>query len=50
MREISLAELRRRLVSSQGYAARFRRGGPADVVAAVQRLGAVQLDSISTVE
>ncbi|MEA2533135.1 MAG: uncharacterized protein QOJ93_946, partial [Actinomycetota bacterium] len=49
-REISIAELRRRLVSSQGYAARFRRGGPADVVAAVQRLGAVQLDSISTVE
>ncbi|MEA2591294.1 MAG: uncharacterized protein QOD62_1125 [Actinomycetota bacterium] len=50
MQEISLAELRRRLVSAQGYASRFRRGGPADVVAAVQRLGAVQLDSISTVE
>jgi uncharacterized protein YcaQ len=49
-REISLAELRRRLVSAQGYASRFRRAVPADVVAAVQRLGCVQLDSISTVE
>jgi uncharacterized protein YcaQ len=49
-REISLAELRRRLVSAQGYAARFRRGRPAEVVATVQRLACVQLDSISTVE
>lgn len=50
VREISGAELRRRLVSAQGYAPRFRSGRPADVVAAVQRLGCVQLDSISTVE
>jgi uncharacterized protein YcaQ len=49
-REISLAELRRRLVSVQGYAPRFRRGRPAEVVATVQRLACVQLDSISTVE
>jgi uncharacterized protein YcaQ len=50
MRQITRAELRRRLVSAQGYASRFRRGGPGDVVAAVRRLGCVQLDSISTVE
>jgi len=50
MREISLAELRRRLVSTEGYAPRFRRGRPADVVATVGRLACVQLDSISTVE
>ena len=50
MKQISRAELRRRLVSAQGYASRFRRGGPTDVVATVRRLGCVQLDSISTVE
>ena len=49
-REISRAELRRRLASAQGYAPRFRRGRPADVVATVERLACVQLDSISTVE
>jgi len=47
---MSPAELRRRLVSAQGYAPRFRRADAADVVAVVQRLGCVQLDSISTVE
>jgi len=49
-REISRAELRRRLASAQGYAPHFRRGRPADVVATVERLACVQLDSISTVE
>jgi uncharacterized protein len=47
---VSLAEIRRRVVEAQGYAARSRRGSAADVLAAVQRLGCVQLDSISTVE
>ena len=47
---MSLAELRRRIVSAQGYAPRFRRALPGDVVEAVRRLGCVQLDSISTVE
>src|SRR5260370_6103888 len=49
-REISRAELRRRRVSAQGYAPRFRRGRPAEVVTTVQRLACVRLDSISTVE
>src|SRR5260370_37675038 len=49
-RQISRAELRRRLASAQGYAPRFRRGRPAEVVTTVQRLACVQLDSISTVE
>jgi uncharacterized protein len=47
---VSLAQLRRYVVAHQGYATRFRRGRSADVAAAVQRLGCVQLDSISTVD
>jgi uncharacterized protein len=47
---ISLAEIRRRVVAAQGYAARARSGTAAEVLAAVQRLGCVQLDSISTVD
>src|SRR6266516_3091489 len=47
---VSLAELRRRVISAQGYAARFRRGSADDVVATVRRLACVQLDSISAVE
>jgi uncharacterized protein YcaQ len=47
---ISLGELRRRVVSAQGYAGRFRRGRAGDVVETVSRLGMVQLDSISTVD
>ncbi len=47
---VSLAEIRRRIVTAQGYATRSRRGSPADVVAAIARAGCVQLDSISTVE
>jgi uncharacterized protein YcaQ len=47
---VSLAEIRRRVVEAQGYASRARNGTAADVLAAVRRLGCVQLDSISTVE
>jgi len=38
------------VVEAQGYASRARNGTAADVLAAVRRLGCVQLDSISTVE
>lgn len=47
---LSIAELRRRAVAAQGYASRSRRGRPIEVEAAIQRLGCVQLDSISAVE
>jgi len=47
---ISLAEIRRRVVAAQGYASRARSGTAAELLATVQRLGCVQLDSISTVE
>ncbi len=47
---VSLAEIRRRVVQAQGYAARSRRGTAAEVLATVRRLGCVQLDSVSTVE
>jgi hypothetical protein len=46
---VSIAQLRRYVVSHQGYATRFRRAKAADVAAAIGRLGCVQLDSISTV-
>jgi uncharacterized protein len=47
---VSLAQLRRYIVAHQGYTARFRRARAADVEAALRRLRAVQLDSISTVD
>jgi uncharacterized protein YcaQ len=47
---ITIAELRHRAVAAQGYASRTRRGRTAEVESAVQRLGCVQLDSISAVE
>jgi uncharacterized protein len=47
---VSIAAIRRLVVGSQGYAARFRRSGADDVEAAIRRLTAVQLDSISTVD
>jgi uncharacterized protein YcaQ len=47
---ISLAEIRRRVVAAQGYASRARSGTAAEVLATVQRLACVQLDSISTVD
>jgi len=46
---VSPAQLRRYVVAHQGYATRFRRGRPADVVETVRRLSCVQLDSISAV-
>jgi uncharacterized protein len=42
--------LQRYVVAHQGFATRFRRGGPADVEEAVRRLSCVQLDSIATVD
>jgi uncharacterized protein len=47
---VSLAAIRRLTVSTQAYAPRFRRARPGDVEAAIRRLGAVQLDSISAVD
>jgi uncharacterized protein YcaQ len=46
----SLVGIRRLIVSTQAYASRFRRAQAGDVEAAIQRLGAVQLDSISAVD
>jgi uncharacterized protein YcaQ len=47
---VSLATIRRLAVSAQAYASRFRRATAGDIEAAIRRLGAVQLDSISTVD
>jgi uncharacterized protein len=47
---VSLAEIRRRVVEAQGYASRARSGTGPELLATVQRLACVQLDSISTVE
>jgi uncharacterized protein YcaQ len=47
---VTTAELRRRAVAAQGFAARSRRASVAEVESTVARLGAVQLDSISAVE
>jgi uncharacterized protein len=46
---IGLATVRRLAVSTQSYAPRFRRARPSEVEEGIRRLGAVQLDSISTV-
>jgi uncharacterized protein len=50
VRTVPLAALRRYVVAQQGYAARARRATTREVAAEVGRLGAVQLDSISTVD
>ena len=50
METVSAAALRRYVVAHQGYASRARRGTTAELERTVRRLGAVQLDSISTVE
>src|SRR5256885_2453648 len=47
---ISLAAIRRLVVATHAYAPRFRRAPAGDVEATIRRLGAVQLDSISTVD
>jgi uncharacterized protein YcaQ len=47
---VTLAEIRRRVIQAQGYASRPRSGTRAELLATVQRLSCVQLDSISTVE
>jgi hypothetical protein len=50
VRQVTLGALRRYVVSHQGYAARLRRATPREVSAEIGRLGAVQLDSIATVD
>ncbi len=47
---VTLAQIRRTIVGAQGFAARYRKAGEADVEAAIRRLSAVQLDSISAVD
>ncbi|HZT94151.1 MAG TPA: crosslink repair DNA glycosylase YcaQ family protein [Gaiellaceae bacterium] len=47
---VSIAAIRRLVVSAQSYTPRFRRAHPGEVEGAIRRLGAVQLDSISAVE
>ncbi len=47
---VSLTQLRRFLVAHQRYATRARTSRPADVAREIERLSAVQLDSISTVD
>ena len=47
---VSITAIRRLVGGSQGYTGRFRRAGADDVEAAIRRLTAVQLDSISTVD
>src|SRR4051794_40640639 len=47
---VSPATVRRHMVASQGFTPRFRRASSDEVEAAIRRLGAVQLDSISTVD
>jgi len=50
MRTIGLTQLRRLTIAAQGIALRSRRATASEVEAAIRRLSAVQLDSISTVE
>lgn len=50
MESVSVTALRRYVVAHQGYASRFRRASSEQVAQAIEQLGAVQLDSISTVE
>jgi uncharacterized protein len=47
---VGVDALRRYVVAHQGYATRFRRAKGAEIVAEVNRLQAVQLDSIATVD
>jgi len=47
---VRLTSIRRLVVAAQGYTPRFRRAPADDVEVAIRRLGAVQLDSISTLD
>jgi uncharacterized protein YcaQ len=47
---VRLAQVRRLIVATQGFAPRFRRAGTGEVEATIRRLSAVQLDSISAVD
>src|SRR3954452_18419985 len=47
---VTLAQIRRTIVGAQGFTGRYRRAGGTDVEAAIRRLSAVQLDSISAVD
>jgi uncharacterized protein YcaQ len=47
---VSPATIRRHMVATQGFSPRFRRASRADVEREIRRLGAVQLDSITTVD
>jgi uncharacterized protein len=47
---VSLATIRRTIVAAQGFATRLRLASASDVEAAIRRLSAVQLDSISAVD
>ena len=47
---MSVAALRRYVVAQQGYASRTRKASAGEVAGEIGRLGAVQLDSISTVD
>jgi uncharacterized protein YcaQ len=47
---VTVAAVRRLVVSRQGFASRFRQAKREEVESAIRRLSAVQLDSISTVD
>jgi hypothetical protein len=47
---VRLSAIRRHVVATQGFSARYRRANTTDVENAIRRLTAVQLDSISTVD
>ena len=50
MATVTRAALRRYVVAHQGYTSRVRSAKPAEVAHEIARLGAVQLDSIATVD
>jgi uncharacterized protein len=47
---VTLAQIRRVVVATQGFTPRFRRSGRDEVESAIRRLSAVQLDSITAVD
>jgi len=50
MREIALVAARRHAVATQRFAPRRRRAHMDELVACIERLGCVQIDSISVVD